>query len=281
MAKGGGGKGGGGKGGGGGGGGKGGGGGGKRGGSGSTAASAPAAAPAAASSSVFTPTQSKQQAKQESKAVKQETKTAQKTTAQAAREVKKRGEIANLQAYNQALSVLQQTKPKAAVKAETKFGKAQTKATAKGLGVPTNTSSPGGTTAPDNQLFPVELPLPDKKPEEPEFDIQGYLDEQFGELGSNVTGQLSQFQDLLSQMKSQKADQIDGAQKADQSDGGGGASVSPAESGDFKPFDPDLFTNLLEQVQGGSSMKQREQLQDFKEKDEARDYAQALKAYKF
>lgn len=281
MAKGGGGKGGGGKGGGGGGGGKGGGGGGKGGGSGSTAASAPAAAPAAASSSVFTPTQSKQQAKQESKAVKQETKTAQKTTAQAAREVKKRGEIANLQAYNQALSVLQQTKPKAAVKAETKFGKAQTKATAKGLGVPTNTSSPGGTTAPDNQLFPVELPLPDKKPEEPEFDIQGYLDEQFGELGANVTGQLSQFQDLLSQMKSQKADQIDGAQKADQSDDGGGASVSPAESGDFKPFDPDLFTNLLEQVQGGSSMKQREQLQDFKEKDEARDYAQALKAYKF
>jgi hypothetical protein len=275
MAKGGGGKGGGGKGGGGGGGGgggKGGGGGGKGGGSGSTAASAPAAAPAAASSSVFTPTQSKQQAKQESKAVKQETKTAQKTTAQAAREVKKTGEIANLQAYNQALSVLQQTKPKAAVKAETKFGKAQTKATAKGLGVPTNTSSPGGTTAPDNQLFPVELPLPDKETEEPEFDIQGYLDEQFGELGSNVTGQLSQFQDLLSQMKSQKADQ---------SDGGGGASVSPAESGDFKPFDPDLFTNLLEQVQGGSSMKQREQLQDFKEKDEARDYAQALKAYKF
>ena len=272
MAKGGGGKGGGGKGGGGGGGGKGGGGGGKGGGSGSTAASAPAAAPAAASSSVFTPTQSKQQAKQESKAVKQETKTAQKTTAQAAREVKKRGEIANLQAYNQALSVLQQTKPKAAVKAETKFGKAQTKATAKGLGVPTNTSFPGGTTAPDNQLFPVELPLPVKETEEPEFDIQGYLDEQFGELGSNVTGQLSQFQDLLSQMKSQKADQ---------SDGGGGASVSPAESGDFKPFDPDLFTNLLEQVQGGSSMKQREQLQDFKEKDEARDYAQALKAYKF
>ena len=130
-------------------------------------------------------------------------------------------------------------------------------------------------------MFPVELPLPVKETEEPEFDIQGYLDEQFGELGSNVTGQLSQFQDLLSQMKSQKADQIDGAQKADQSDGGGGASVSPAESGDFKPFDPDLFTNLLEQVQGGSSMKQREQLQDFKEKDEARDYAQALKAYKF
>jgi hypothetical protein len=64
-----------------------------------------------------------------------------------------------------------------------------------------------------NYLFRI------KKPEEPEFDIQGYLDEQFGELGSNVTGQLSQFQDLLSQMKSQKADQIDGAQKADQSDG--------------------------------------------------------------
>lgn len=241
------------------------GGGGKGSGSAPAAASAPASAPAAASSSVFTPTQSKQQAKQE-------TKTAQKTTAQAAREVKKTGEIANLQAYNQALSVLQQTKPKAAVKAETKFGKAQTKATAKGLGVRTNTSSPGGTTAPNNQLFPVELPLPDKETEEPEFDIQGYLDEQFGALGSNVTGQLSQFQDLLSQMQSQKTDQ---------SDGGGGVSVSPAESGDFKPFDPDLFTNLLEQVQGGSSMKQRKQLQEFKQEDEARDYSQALKAYKF
>jgi hypothetical protein len=262
MAKGGGGKGGGGKG-----------GGGKGGAASSGGGSSSSAASSGASAAASTPAQTKQ----ETKVAAQEVKTAQRTTNQVAQEVKKTGAIANVDAYKQALAVLNASKPKAATKAEAKVQKMQTKAAAKNVAT---TGSLGTSTKPDEiaGLKSYFEDLLSKRDEElgTKFGdiglkLEGQGDafkEAMGEFGTSIKDQFSGYQDLLLQLKGSAAPAPYSAPASDQSD-------------DFKAFDPNLFTDLLEQVQGGSSMEQRKQLQEFKQQDESRDYAQALKAYGF
>jgi hypothetical protein len=266
------------------------GGGGSKGGGGGASSSASAAA--------STPAQTKQeakvaaqQAKQEAKVAAQEVKTAQRTTNQVAQEVKKTGAIANLEAYNQALAVLKASKPTAATKAEANVQKIQTKNAAKNvkpinLGSQSGSSSTAttgtqGTSGKPDEIAGLKSYFEDllkNRDEElgTKFDdiglkLEGQGDafkEAMGEFGTNFKDQLSGYQNLLLQLKTPAGPAPYSAPASDQSD-------------DFKAFDPNLFTDLLAQVQGGSSMEQRRQLQEFKQQDESRDYAQALKSYRF
>jgi len=232
------------------------------------AAPAAKAAPVAVSAPVSAP-QSKQAVKAEQKAVKQETKAAQKTTQQAAKEVKQTGAVANVQAYNKALEVLQATKPKAATKATTQLGKAETKATKKGL------ISPPGFQPQNVSSSSVYNSYELDDDDDNEYllsqfqDLLSQKDQQysdlFGQMQEGFSGQLSNYQNLLSQLQGQS---------------GGGQQYSSVEDDDYQPFDPNLFSGLLGELRG-SFEQQREQLQSFKESDEARDYAQAVKAYRF
>ena len=90
-------------------------------------------------------------------------------------------------------------------------------------------------------------------------------------MQEGFSGQLSEYQNLLSQLQGQAG----GGQQS-----GGGQQYSSVEDDDYKAFDPTLFSGLLGELRG-SVEQQREQLQSFKERDEARDYAQAVKAYSF
>ena len=232
--------------------------------------------------------QQRQETRTAAQQTRQEVKTAQQTTNQVAREVKKTGAIANLDAYNQALAVLKASKPTAATKAEANVQKMQTRAATKNVtpvdlrpgttsSSTTATGTQGASTKPDEiaGLKSYFEDLLSKRDEElgTKFGdiglkLEGQGDtfkEAIGEFGTKLEGQLSGYQNLLSQLKAPAAPS---APASDQSD-------------DFKAFDPNLFTDLLAQVQGGSSMEQRKQLQEFKQQDESRDYAQALKAYGF
>jgi len=261
------------------------------GGSSSSAASSGGGASSGASAAAPTPAQTRQetraaaqQQKQEDRAAaqqtRQEVKTAQQATNQVAREIKKTGTIANLDAYNQALAVLKASKPTAATKVEANIQKLQTRAAARNItpvdlrsGTTSFSTTDTGTTATETPKFDLET---DQLADFKDYftNLLGTQNENFetqiSDLGEDFQGKLSGYQDLLSQLKS--------------------TAVSPApapsapasdQSDDFKAFDPNLFTDLLAQVQGGSSMEQRKQLQEFKQQDESRDYAQALKAYRF
>jgi len=221
-----------------------------------------------------------QQARQDARTTAQEVKTAQRTTNQVAQEVKKTGTIANVDAYKQALSILQASKPTAATKAEANVQKMQTRAAAKNI-TPVDLR-PGTTSssATNTGITATETPKSDLETDQL-ADFKDYFanllstqnenfETQISNLGEDFQGKLSGYQDLLSQLKSTAVPPTPApsAPAADQSD-------------DFKAFDPNLFTDLLAQVQGGSSMEQRKQLQEFKQQDESRDYAQALKAYGF
>jgi hypothetical protein len=218
---------------------------------------------------------SKQALKVEKKAAKQEIKAAQKTTQQAAKEVKKTGAVANIEAYNKALQVLQATKPKAATKATTQLGKAETKATKKGKATkkvvirPTDPQTQSVST-PSSPVAPLPEPEDNNDYLLGQFeDLLSQKDQEysdrFDQMQEGFSGQLSEYQNLLSQLQGQS---------------GGGQQYSSVEDDDYKAFDPTLFSGLLGELRG-SVEQQREQLQSFKERDEARDYAQAVKAYSF
>ena len=92
---------------------------------------------------------------------------------------------------------------------------------------------------------------------------------QFGsaleDLQGQFSGKLSEYQSLLADLKGQSSSQ---------------QSSSSEPTDNYQAFDPGLFTNLLGELKG-SVEQQREQLQSFKERDEARDYYQAIKAYHY
>ena len=250
------------------------------GGSSSSAASSGSGASSGASAAAPTPAQTRRENRAAAQQTRQEVKTAQQTTNQVAREVKKTGAIANLDAYNQALAVLKASKPKAATKAEANIQKIQTRNAARNItpvdlrpGTTSSSTTDTGTTATETSKSDLETDqLADFKDYFTNLlDTQNKnFETQIGDLGEDVQGKLSGYQDLLSQLKSTAVPPA-AAPSAPASD----------QSDDFKAFDPNLFTDLLAQVQGGSSMEQRKQLQEFKQQDESRDYAQALKAYGF
>jgi hypothetical protein len=218
---------------------------------------------------------SKQAVKVAQQAVKQETKAAQKTTQQAAKQVKQTGAVANVEAYNKALQVLQATKPKAATKATTQLGKAETKATKKGVIRPTGPQTQSVST-PSSPVAPLPEPEDNNDYLLGQFeDLLSQKDQEysdrFDQMQEGFSGQLSEYQNLLSQLQGQAG----GGQQS-----GGGQQYSSVEDDDYKAFDPTLFSGLLGELRG-SVEQQREQLQSFKERDEARDYAQAVKAYSF
>lgn len=203
---------------------------------------------------------------------KKNTKAAVKTVKQQIKSITPRtGALANPNAYNKALAVLQSAgktkkaeklaaKAKKEIKADTKKG------IAKGfLEKPTPTPTPGpgpGQGTPPGQEYniqddPAYQSLLERLGES-ELYGEG-LEEQLGGLGSQLGG----LQEQLEALRSSRAEQTG-------SDYQPTADISTSTTTEeFEPFSRDLFTSLLNELE---SSKKRQK--DW-------DYEQALKAYKF